>query len=171
MKYKWLGAVALMVMLAGCGTPLEEQIETGFTESEAVFNNEAETTNTQIENIELFLPENFKVQQSEVENNYLLTNDRQQYVLFVNEFEDSDSKLYYEQLQAKLKDKIVEEKTFTKDGIFGFSAVVEVKDDEFECITSIGGVKMTTLTEAKAVDEKLTTMMNIVASVKMAEKQ
>jgi len=155
----------MSALLVGCGAPLEEQIETGFAQSEEVFNEEASKTNKKIDNISVYLPDGFEIENSEADNNYLIRNKDDLYVLFVNFFEAQNSQLYYNHLMAEQKDQVVEINTFEMEESFGFTAVLDHGDDEYELIASVGGVKVSTMTTDKKVDEKLTNMMQIAKSV------
>ena len=65
--------------------------------------------------------------------------------------------------------EIVEQATFTEEGIFGFAAVVKSGNDNVELIASVGGAKMTTMTKKKKIEENLARMMEIVRSIIKAE--
>ena len=168
MKFKWMLSTTLVgAMLAGCGTPLDEQLEMGFAASEQSFEADSKKPNTKQENIAFYLPEGFEVENSEIEHNYLLNHNGELYVLFVNALEDSSSKFAYEHLMTEQEDKIVEVKTYETEEAFGYSAVLEQKKDEYELVTALGGVKVSTLTKGKALDEKLAYMMEIAKSVQI----
>lgn len=170
MKFKWmLGAALTGVLLAGCGTPIEDQLDASFAASEQAFSAEAKEPNKEMDEIAFFLPENFEVKKGDVENNYLLHHDQDVYVLFVNLLEGRTSKLAYERLVADHKDAIVETKTFEEEGLFGYTAVLEKKDDQYELVTAIGGVKLTTISAAKDLEEQLKTMMTITKSVQLKQ--
>ena len=72
-------------------------------------------------------------------------------------------------LIEKLGDKVVEEQTYMNNDVFGFSAVVEHAEDEYELIVSNGGIKMSTMSDGKKIDQKIQAMMEIVRSVKVKE--
>ena len=171
MKFKWMLSIAVAgAILAGCGAPIEEQIETGFAASEQAFSDKANKPNKEIDDIEFFLPEGFEAEKGDIDYNYLITNDGDSYVLFVNQLEGRTSKRAYDRLMAEQEDEIVEVKTFESEGEFGFSAILEKKNDEYEIITAIGGIKLTTISTGKTIDEKLAHMMTIAKSVKTIQK-
>lgn len=166
MNFKWVLGIALTVtLLAGCGTPVEEQIATGFAASEKEFSNEAKEPNNKLDNIALFLPQGYELEKGDLENNYLIKNGNDLYVLFVNLLEDSSSKLSYDHLVSEQKDALIEVETFEEDGVFGYTAILENKEDEYELIAAIGGIKITTISAGKGLDEKLANMMTITKSV------
>ena len=170
MKFKWiLGATLTAILLAGCGKPIEDQLDSSFAASEQAFSAEAKEPNKKIDDIEFFLPEGYEAEKGEVENNYLLNHNGDLYVLFVNLLEDRTSKLAYDRLMADHKDDIVEVKTFEEEGIFGYTAILEKKDDMYELVTAIGGVKLTTISAAKELEEQLASMMQITKSVQFKQ--
>lgn len=172
MKMKWQFIVSSMLMsalLVGCGTSLEEQIETGFAQSEKVFNEGASKTNKKIDNVKVYLPDGFEIENSETENNYLIRDNDDLYVLFVNTLEDQSSQLYYNGLMDEQKEQVVEINTYEVEETFGFTAVLDHGKDEYELIASVGGVKVSTMTVDKKVDEKLTNMMQIANSVQFEQ--
>jgi len=90
------------------------------------------------------------------------------FILFINDREGADSKLYYNLLKEDSSKEIIKENTYEKNGIFGFSAVSKTdNENEFELIVSSGGIKMTTISQAKRIEENLSEMTKIVHSVKI----
>ncbi|WP_042474537.1 hypothetical protein [Bacillus ndiopicus] len=172
MNRKWLHGLAitgLAFMLTGCGKSVQEQIEVGVASAETIFQESAEVPNTTIGSIELFVPKSYTVEQGANDMNYILTKDKDSYILFVNTNEQEDSKLHYDNLMADEAKKVVKSQEIETEDEFGFSAVVEHDDDHYELIVSSGGIKMTTLSEDRKIEEKLHTMMQIVRSVKITK--
>ena len=52
---------------------------------------------------------------------------------------------------------------------FGFVAVKQFSEKEVELIVSIGGIKLSTVTNQKKIDEKLANMIDIVRSVEIVK--
>lgn len=174
MKSKWFLASALTVILltlAGCGKTVDEQIDTGVASAQNVFEENPQDTNETIGKIELYVPSGYTVEQSEDPNNVILTKEKDNYILFVNQNENEDSNLQYELLKKDTSKKIIKEQTVEFDGAFGFTAVIEHDAEQYELVVSSGGVKMTTISKDKNIDEKLVEMMEIVRSVKFAEAE
>ncbi len=171
MSYKWLqviGLTLLLLMLSGCNQSIDEQIANGLQITETVFAEEPEEHTEEIGNINLYLPSNFKVEDSSDAYNIVISKGKESYILFINDKEAQDSKLYYHLLKDNEADKIIEETTYDKDGRFGFTAVLKTDDEnEMELIVSSGGVKMTTISPAKHIEDNLREMTKIVHSVKM----
>lgn len=171
MAVKWLRTIGLMLLLlvlAGCNQSIDEQIANGLQITETVFAEEPEEHTEKIGDIKLYLPSNFKVEDSSDEYNIVISKGKESYILFINDREAQDSKLYFNLLKENEADKIIEESTYDKDGRFGFTAVLKTDDEnEMELIVSSGGVKMTTISQAKHIENNLREMTKIVHSVKM----
>ncbi|MDI7740419.1 hypothetical protein QMK38_00260 [Lysinibacillus fusiformis] len=173
MKRKWFLAAAscvLLLTLTGCGKTVEEQIDTGVASAQTVFEENPQQPNKTIGKIELYVPAGFDVEESEDPNNLIITKGSESYILFVNYYEKEDSNLHYELLKNDASKKIIKEETVEFDGAFGFSAVREYDKEQFELIVSSGGVKMSTISEDKNIDQKLVDMMTIVRSVNIVKE-
>ncbi|WP_341300103.1 hypothetical protein MHB44_16680 [Lysinibacillus sp. FSL H8-0500] len=171
MSYTWLRAAGLMLLLlglSGCSQSIEEQIANGLQITETVFAEEPEQHTEQIDDIQLYLPAKFKVEDSSDDYNIVISKGKESYILFINDREAKDSKLYYNLLKDNDADKIIEETTYEKDGHFGFTAVLKTaNEDEMELVVSSGGIKMTTISQAKYIEDNLREMTKIVHSVKI----
>ena len=170
MKNVWkplLLASTLMLFLAGCNAPVDEQIEKGLMNAENTFTSEAKETTDEVGDIQVYMPRGYTIEKGSVDMNYVVTKGDDQYILFVNTIEQEDSQLHYDNLMAKQGDKIIQEQTYMNDGVFGFTAVVEHTENQFELVVSNGGMKMTTMSADKKIDQKLQAMMEIVRSVKV----
>ncbi len=173
MNRKWIHIIATIIVvlsLAGCGKTVEERIEVGVASAQTTFNESPEEPNTTIGHIQLFAPKGYTVEQGVDEMNFVLTKDKESYILFVNTIETEDSQLNYENLLADNMKDVVKSQKFETDGMFGFSAVVKHDDEEqYELIVSIGGIKLTTISNGKKIEDKLAEMMQVVRSVQITE--
>ena len=171
MLFSWLRAIGLMLLLlvlSGCNQSIDDQIANGLQLTEKVFAEEPEEHTVEIGDIKLYLPSNFKVEDSSDAYNIVISKGKESYILFINDREAQDSKLYYSLFKENEADKIIEESTFVKDGRFGFTAVLKTdQENEMELIVSSGGVKMSTISKAKQIENNLREMTKIVHSVKM----
>lgn len=158
----------LLLVLSGCNQSIDDQIANGLQLTETVFAEEPEEHTVEIGDIKLYLPSNFKVEDSSDAYNIVISKGKESYILFINDREAQDSKLYYSLLKENEADKIIEESTYDKDSRFGFTAVLKTdEENEMELIVSSGGVKMTTISKAKQIENNLREMTKIVHSVKM----
>ena len=158
-----------MLVLSACGKTVEEQASEGMENAETVFTNKPNEANKSIGHIELYLPKGFSIEKGIDEANYTVVNGKDSYILFVNSNETVDSRLHYDILKQDTKTNIIQEKTFETNGVFGFSAVNKQSEENYELIVSVGGVKLTTLSNDKKIDNKLQQMMEIVRSVKLLD--
>ncbi|AVK83860.1 hypothetical protein C3943_09910 [Lysinibacillus sp. B2A1] len=171
MSHTWLRAAGLMVVLlglSGCNQSVDDQISNGLQITETVFAEEPADHTDKIGDVELYLPSHFKVEDSSDAYNILIAKGKESFILFINDREDANSKLYYNLLKEDSSKEIIKENTYEKNGIFGFSAVSKTdNENEFELIVSSGGIKMTTISQAKRIEENLSEMTKIVHSVKI----
>lgn len=156
-----------ILFLSGCGKTAEEQIDIGISNLETVFKEEPKESNKKINNLELYLPSRYSIEFADETNNYIVEKGSDVYILFVNTNEEEDSKLHYDILKNDTTKKIVKEKTIEVDDTFSFAAVVEQDEETYELIVSSGGIKMTTISNSKNIDDKLLQMMEIVHSVQI----
>lgn len=170
MSRKWIHAFLLtsfVVILSACSQTVEEQAQAGMENAETMFSKEPNEANKTIGHIELYLPKGYSIEKGIDELNYTILNGKDSYILFVNQNEPEDSKLQYDLLKQENKNEIIEEKTFESDGQFGFSAVTKFPEEKYELIVNLGGVKLSTISENKKIDDKIQEMMEIVKTVKV----
>ncbi|MBB5148112.1 MULTISPECIES: hypothetical protein [Ureibacillus] len=153
--------------LAGCGKSVEEQINIGVASAQTVFEESPREPNKKIGQIELYLPSGYSIKETDDENNYILSKGKDKYILFVNVNEKEDSQLHYDLLKNNSTKKIVKEQPVELDGAFGFTMVLEHDEGQFELIASSGGVKVSTISNNKHMDNKLVEMMLIARSVEV----
>lgn len=161
----WISVVILM--LTACGKPVEEQVTEGVASTATVFEAKPVEPTTTVGKIEVYLPSGYKIEEGTNEMNYIVTKGKDSFILFVNTIEQEDSRLHYDLLVNDSKLNIMKEQTFEQEEAFGFAAVIEHSEEQYELVVSSGGVKMTTVAKDKKIDEKLVDMMEIVRSVKV----
>ena len=171
MKYKrLLGTIVVStVLLASCGKTVEEQVSEGITTVQSAFEQQPVQGNTKENNISLYLPEDYVIDPSKEENNYLIHSSDDQYILFINENEPGNSQLNYDLLMKKEDESILKVEQLKGEEHFGFVAVKQFSEKEVELIVSIGGIKLSTVTNQKKIDEKLANMIDIVRSVEIVK--
>lgn len=162
-----LGMIILLAssgFLAACGATMEERVQEGIDDTRAAFEAEPENANETADRTEFYLPGEYTVEDPSDENNIIVTEGGDSFVLFVNPNEAPDSQLFYE-LQQPLAEEWIANETFQENERFGFVTVREVAEDRFEIVASAGGVKMTTLSEESDVADNMEWMMKTVRSV------
>lgn len=159
----------LTVLLAGCGKSFDEKVSEGFTTVQAAFEQQPLKANTKENNISLYLPENFVIDPSDEENNYFIHSSDDQYILFINEEEPENSQFNYDILMKSDDKSIIKVEQLQGEKHFGFVAVKQFSEKEYELIVSIGGIKLSTITNEKKIDFKLENMIDIVRSVEIVK--
>ena len=167
MTRKWMRlliASLVVSLLVGCSS-LEEQAVNGIENAKVAFQDDAEKPNEKVNNINIFIPSGFSIEKESNETNILLSKGNESFILFINPNELQSSRLYYDLMMSDSNLKVVEEKTFEQNGRFGFAAIIENSEEKYELITSIGGIKLTTISQAQDIENNLEKMMLIVRSI------
>ncbi|MEG0385532.1 hypothetical protein [Solibacillus cecembensis] len=169
MNRKWVHIFILsivMLLVSGCNQSVEEQASVGLENAKTTFESKPNEPNKMIGQIELYIPQGYGIEKGIDELNYTLVNGKDSYLLFVNPQEAGNSQLHYTILKEDPNIEIVEEEIYKSDETFGFSSVIKRGEKQYELVVTIGGVKLTTLSENKKIDQKLQDMMEIVQSVR-----
>lgn len=172
MNRKWIPIFFVcfaVLLVSGCNQSVEEQASTGVESAKAIFENKPKKTNETIGQIELYLPKGYDIENGIDKLNYTVENGKDSFILFVNSNEPKDSQLHYTILKEDPHTKVVQEKIYKGDGMFGFSAVIQREEKQYELIVNIGGIKLSTLSKNKNIDQKLQEMMEIVQSVQFTD--
>lgn len=169
MKYKRLLGMFVLstVLLVSCNKTVEEQVSEGISTVQHAFEQQPIKSNTKENNISLYLPEDFVIDPSGEANNYFINSSDDQYILFINQNEPENSQLNYDLLMKDQDDSIVKVEQLQGEKHFGFVAVKQFSEKDYELIVSIGGIKLTTVTNQKKIDAKLANMIDIVRSVEI----
>ena len=166
-KWKFIFLLAVSVfLLTACNESFGESAKAGIKAAEEVFHLNDKEPTEEIDGIKLYKPIGLIISEQSDAQNIVFTKNKETFILFINPNEKSDSQLFYDLLLADQNKEIIEQATFTEEGIFGFAAVVKGDNDHVELITSVGGTKMTALTTTKKIEENLTEMMEVVRSIK-----
>lgn len=166
MTRKWMRlliASLAVILLAGCSS-LEEQTVNGLENAKVVFQGDAEKPNEKVNDMDIFIPSGFSIEEESDETNIILSKGNDSFILFINPNELPSSQLYYDLMTSDSNLEVVEEKTFEQNGRFGFAAIIENSEEKYELITSIGGIKLTTISEQQDIANNLEDMMLIVRS-------
>ena len=150
-------------LLSACSASFSEQKAEIKEEVATTFESQPEKANNSTKDIDYYLPTGVNIDK-ETPNNVLLKNGEKIYILFYNQHEKEDSKVVYDSTVKQQKEWDANE-TFSKDGKFGYLLVKQLKEDHYQLIVGIGGVKLTTETEN--VKEDAEAMMQIANSVKI----
>lgn len=167
MTRKWMRLVLaslVVILLAGCSS-LEEQYTDGLENAKVAFQADAEKPNEKVNDVHMFLPNGFSIEEESTETNIILSKGKDSYILFINPNELPSSQLYYDLMTSDSNLKVIEEKKFEQNGRFGFAAIIEHSEEKYELITSIGGIKLTTISDQTDIANNLEKMMLIIRSI------
>ena len=145
---------------------IEDRATQGISAAKEAFFATAKDHNEEIEGIKLYKPTGFTISDKSDKHNIIFKRRDETFLLFINPNEEEDSHLFHELLLSDNSKKIIAEETFTKDGTFGFAAVMNSDNENVEIVASVGGVKMTTITKEKRIVDDLAYMMEVVRSIK-----
>lgn len=156
--------ITCSVIISGCGANIQKEKGKAETSAEEAFNASPEKADSKAKDIRFHLPSGFEVTEK-TPNNIVLKRNTQPFVLFYNPKESRDSQVIYKLAKESghdfLTDKIYEDKNR-----FGYLLISEVDGELYEVSVGIGGVKLTTETSAKKLENDARDMMTLVSSVK-----
>lgn len=167
---KWLmvsligsGVIILLVLFfLGFFTTEEKAIQKAKAAALDAFQNKEVPYTKELEEISLYLPESMEII-SNSENNLILREDEQNFILFYNPFETLDSETFYKVAKEAKDIKLID--SFSKGDRFGYIRVIPLDDDTYELQVGVGGVKMTTETSKRDLKKDARDMMKIVQSI------
>lgn len=160
--FRTLGLVLMVIVVLGaCSSSFSEDKKTADESVGVTFKSKPEKTNNSTKDIKYHLPFGVEIK-DESPNNVLLKNGSRTYILFYNQQEKADSKVVYESA-VKQQKKWDANETYQQDKKFGYMLVKKLKEDNYQLIVGIGGVKLTT--ETNNISKDAETMMKIANSV------
>ncbi|RKQ30526.1 hypothetical protein [Oceanobacillus halophilus] len=148
-----------MIMASGCSNKTEDEAVSEAKEmARTVFELEAEIeANEEVNGLPLYIPGQLDVQ-SEEENNLILEDGNQTYLVFYNVIEDTKSKLNYESAQS---DNTLILETFEDNEKFGYIRILPKEEEGYELQVGVGGVKITTYTTKRKMADDTEEMMKM----------
>lgn len=158
-----------VAILSGCMATPEERVADGLVHSQEAFEQEPVETNEKAEDRELYLPNGYTIEKPSDDNNIIITKGSDSFVLFINPNEKSDSKFFYDLQKANPDQQWLADQTFEENGRFGFTTVRLIAEDRYEIVESVGGVKLTTISEESKLAENMDWMMKTVRSIDTEE--
>ncbi|QTD41383.1 hypothetical protein [Sporosarcina sp. Te-1] len=161
--------VSAIFVLGGCGKSIDQKAEDGIAAARDIFEQDGKNATEEIDGVSLYKPVGFTIEDASDPQNIILSNKDETFILFINPNEEKDSHLFHDLLKAQENIEVIKEETFTDKGFFGFASVLKSGDDKVELVTSVGGVKMTTITKEKNIEHHMANMMEIVRSVKQPD--
>ena len=155
--------LSLLTILVSCNSKSEEEViqeakeiaEKTFASSQTI------TPNKELEHLSLYLPKHLEVEEVD-ENNIVLSDTKQTYIIFYNNFEELTSELNY-QIAQNNNGLLLE--PFQDTEKFGYIQILSEDDDEYEIQVGVGGAKITTYTNKKRMVDHAEELMEIVLSI------
>lgn len=157
----------LTILLVGCSS-IEEDVSEGVEIIHSTLQSEPKEANKHLENMDLYYPFYFEVVE-EVDNNVLLTDGSQQFILFYNNQEDSKSRLNYDTAVVQ-KDYMYKEEIETEDS-FTYIIIDQVDEKLIEVTIGIGGNKITSQMKPSYLLDNAKIMTNIIRSVTLKQTE
>lgn len=156
-------ALVLSLGLYGCSMQSEEDaLDSAVAGAEGVFASKKDIeTNEKTSEFQFYLPQSLSVKE-ESENNIILSNGDNTYTVFYNNLEDPESKLNYESAKD---DKALVYESFEDENKFGYLQILPSEDSNYQIQAGVGGVKITTYTKKKDMEEKAEQLMKIARSI------
>ncbi|MFC0015587.1 MULTISPECIES: hypothetical protein [Allobacillus] len=161
-KLLWMVVVLSLLMVAACSPSEEEAYSDAKSKvKEAVLADQVKEPNKELENFSLYKPEDMSIIE-QGPTNVIFQEDDQPYVLFINEFEEPNSKYLYNQLPEEDE---VYLSTIESTDAFSYILIQKREENEYELSVGIGGIKMTTMTDLDHLSNESKRMIEIIRSI------
>lgn len=155
--------LSVIITLVGCKDQSEEEVvEEALDIAEKTFTSlQTVTPNTELGHLSLYLPKHIKADEVD-ENNMILSDAKQTYILFYNELEEPTSELNYQMAET---DGALLLETFQSPEKFGYIRILTEEDNGYQIQIGVGGVKITTYTTKKEIVNHAEELMKIALSI------
>lgn len=164
-KILWM-VVVLSIGLHACSPSEEEAFEDADRKvREAVLAEETREPNHELNAFQIYLPDSLEISEED-QTNVVFSDGDQPYVLFINEFEEPNSKYLYNNLP---EDDEVYLSTIETEDAFSYILIQDREEETYELSVGIGGIKMTTLIDVDHLTEESELMIEMIRSIQ--EKQ
>ncbi len=169
---KLLVSSVFILNIAACGQSIDSKISQGFSDANTIFNTKPKNYTASTEHLQFYLPDGYKVKNSSDETNIILSKGKGTYAVFYNPNNSKVSKRFYQTMQTNLKNNIIKEQSYEKNGRFGFTSVLknDKDQDNYQVIASAGGVKVTGLANDDDINDTITELMTIAQSVQLKKQ-
>ncbi|TFD98186.1 hypothetical protein [Jeotgalibacillus sp. R-1-5s-1] len=154
--------LALSAVLAACNTTIEEQRDKTLEEVEAVFNADPERANEEGQDLEFHIPY-FSEVAEEADHNIVIEKSNETYVLFHHLNEEAGQDAIYTMTEASSEEWLVNE-TFEANDQFGYVLLRQIDEEEYELVTGVNHVKVTTVTDLQNIADNAEWMMETARS-------
>ncbi|WP_157108291.1 hypothetical protein [Halalkalibacter krulwichiae] len=153
----------VIIVLVGCAVSEEEALELGRQAYLDSIGEEPVEPNYEREDIRIFLPNDFEVQEK-IDYNILLRQGDQLYNLFFQPSELSSSSFHFERDQELAGRSIIYEMNELDDTLSYLIIEKREEDEQYHVITASGGARITTVTSYQNLEQNIQAMTSIVQS-------
>ncbi|WP_112181672.1 MULTISPECIES: hypothetical protein [Paraliobacillus] len=150
-----------LLFLSACAPTEDEALELTESAARTVFEDNIIEPNNTLDNFSLYLPSDYEIIE-ESQSNLLLESDDQTFILFYNALEDTTSELNYQAAEANGNNALLQ--SFEDEERFAFVRVSE-REDQYELQVGVGGVKVTTQTSIRQLEDDTIEMMQMATSI------
>ncbi|GAA0429899.1 hypothetical protein GCM10008983_02850 [Lentibacillus halophilus] len=149
----------------------KEAVKNAGEEAKELFHADSDIENNQkLDTLSMYVPSGLNVVKEE-ENNIILKDGDQTYIVFYNKLEGSKSKQSYNAAKAKSDEALLLD-SFSDKKKFGYIRIMPANDDDqYELQTGIGGVKITTHTPKRTLQSDAESMMKMARSIALSNNQ
>ncbi|MBP1947839.1 hypothetical protein [Virgibacillus litoralis] len=163
-------SLLFLVTLTACSMQTEEEaIKDAKESAKKIFNSDEKIeTNHKLDSFSMYLPNSLEVKEED-ENNVILKDGDQTFIVFYNNLEDPLSKLSYNSAAAK-SDKALLLETFEDKNKFGYMRIIpHNQEEDYELQIGVGGVKITTYTSRRNLSDDSEELMKIAQSIALQQ--
>ncbi|WP_182201122.1 hypothetical protein [Paraliobacillus salinarum] len=153
--------VIALFLLVGCAPSEEEALTSVESIAKTEFEKKPQEANQKHENFNLYVPNDYKVTEVS-KSNLILENGDQTFILFYNSLEETTSKLNFQAAEANGNYQLLQ--SFEDNERFGYVKVSKLEKN-YELQIGIGGVKITTQTNLRNIEEDTEKMMKMANSL------
>ncbi|ALS79121.1 hypothetical protein ACQKDB_01170 [Planococcus kocurii] len=165
-RYRRVFMLAVLLgLLSGCAVAPEEQVLQGVSNARDAFQAKPENPNEMVGQVDLFVPNDYVIEETADEFNRLITNGKNSFALVINPNEKATSTFFYDLQKVDSDQQWLVDETFQQNGRFGFTTVKEVAENQLELVVSAGGVSLTTTTNENELPKNMDWMMKTVRSI------
>ncbi|OZM56086.1 hypothetical protein CIB95_13335 [Lottiidibacillus patelloidae] len=153
----------LLLLVAIQPVPELKAVTTARDYVDVIFKGERKGANTVVDEMEFYLPTGMVIE-GELEFNTILEQNGQWFILFYNPQEKQYSRSLF---KAAMRDreKYILVHSFKTNNKFGYLHVMQLNENDYEIVVSVGKVKMTTKTTTNEMTNSVKQMSEIVHSV------
>lgn len=158
------------VLAAGCSQEVEFRTEKALSSAKKAFEANAKAANHTAGDIRFYKPPSVRADSEAADQQLVLTKKEDAFYVIVNPNDKKDSRVFYDEMLADEPDEMIGAETFSKDGAFGFAAVLPAGEKQVRLVVNAGGVLAETITEERNMESYAKLMMEMVRSVSQDSK-